>query len=52
MYVLMTVDYEQPYKKGTTTRLNPSDFGNCKIAGVPLAEIVTKKLLEILPPSN
>jgi len=52
MYVRMTHDFESPNKSDRITRLESENFKNHKIEGVPLVEIIKKKLLEILPPSN
>jgi hypothetical protein len=49
MYVRRTTGYEQAYKTGDVSEIDPSDFASVSVDGVPLSELVTRKLEEILP---
>jgi hypothetical protein len=50
MYVQKSVQYEQVYKRGHVTDIFPSSFSDHAVDGVPLGEVVAKKLEELLPP--
>jgi len=52
MFVQETIDYEQPYKKDGGGPLKAEHMPRVRVNGVPLLELVVKKLSEILPPSN
>lgn len=43
-------DLDQPYKNDRSTDISPENFDKYQVNGVPLRELVIKKLKEILPP--
>lgn len=45
-------DLDQPYKNDRVTDITPDKFDSYQVNGVPLRELVIKKLKEILPKSN
>jgi hypothetical protein len=50
MYVQVSVQYEQAYKTGDVSDIFPESFSDHAVGGVPLGELVAKKLDELLPP--
>ena len=49
MYVQVNVQYEQAYKTGYVSDIFPESFSDHAVDGVPLGELVARKLDELLP---
>lgn len=49
MYVRVMLQYEQAYKTGEVTEINPPDFSSVTVGGALLSDLVARKLDEILP---
>ena len=52
MYVQVSIQYEQAYKTGAVADIQPEQFSAHAVDGVPLGELVAKKLNELLPPQK
>lgn len=49
MFVQASVQYEQTYKTGHVSDIPQESFSSHSVGGVPLSQIVAKKLNELLP---